>query len=593
MRPLLGLLLCLPLLAQMPVRDSRNTIINNTDTHFTPRVYKTLAEWEARRAYLRKQILSAAGLLPMPAKTDLHPQIFGRIENRDYSIEKVLIETLPGYYLGGNLYRPLKPTPAGGFPAVVSAHGHWNYGRLEHTTIASIPARAINLARQGYVVFAYDQVGYNDTIQTPHDFGGLKEDLWAFNPLTLQFWNGIRAVDFVESLPGVNRNMVGATGASGGATQTFLLAAVDDRIQFSAPANMISAIMQGGAECENAPNLRVDTFNVEIGAMMAPRPMLMVSATGDWTKNTPTEEFPAIRAIYALYDKAANVETLHLDAPHNYNQQNREAMYRFFGKHVLGDGDAAHFKERPIRLEKLQDMLALHNRTLPAGALTFDGLWAEWVQRAKSQVNVISDRDTLREMLSFSLLCEWPAEVLNRAAERGPIEGKEADGVKVMLSRLGKGDRVPGIWIQGKGPAALVVDPDGAAAARTSPEVAQLLAAGRPVLMIDAFQTGAAVAPRDRSGKFFTTFNKTDDANRVQDILTALAWIKTPNTDLVGIGKAAVWCLFAAAVAPQSVPLKADLGSFSGSDQDYLDRFFVPGIQRAGGLRAARLLAGR
>src|SRR5438270_888288 len=115
---------------------------------------------------------------------------------------------------------------------------------------ASVPARAINLAQQGYVVFAYDQVGYNDTIQTPHDFGGRKEDLWSFGPLGVQLWNGIRAVDFIESLPGVNRAKIGATGASGGATQTFLLAAVDDRIQFSAPANMISAIYQGGAMCE-------------------------------------------------------------------------------------------------------------------------------------------------------------------------------------------------------------------------------------------------------------------------------------------------------------------------------------------------------
>jgi dienelactone hydrolase len=590
----LAALFCLPLPAQVPAQDSRNTNIPNTDTHFMPRVYKTLAQWEARRAYLRKQILSAAGLLPLPARNDLHAQVFGRIQNLDYSIEKVLIETLPGYYLGGNLYRPLKPAPAGGFPAVVSPHGHWNYGRLEHTTIASIPARAINLARQGYVVFAYDQVGYNDTIQTPHEFGGAREDLWSFGPLGVQFWNGIRAVDFVGSLPEVNREKIGATGASGGATQTFLLAAVDDRIRFSAPANMISAIMQGGAMCENAPNLRVDTFNVEIGAMMAPRPMLMVSATGDWTKNTPTEEFPAIREIYALYDKAANVETLHLDAPHNYNQQNREAMYRFFGKHVLGDADASRFKEKSIRVEKLQDMLALHNHTLPGNALTLDGLFAEWVRMAKAQAAALAttqDRNALREMLSYSLLAEWPAEVLSQ------MGSEKADGEKILLSRPGKADRVPGIWLKGTGPVALVVSPEGAAAARKSPAVARLVAAGRPVLMIDAFQTGSAVAPRDRSGKFFTAFNKTDDANRVQDILTALAWVnrepaKTPNTELIGIGKAGVWCLFAAAVAGQRVQLKADLSGFNGTDQDFLDRFFVPGIQRAGGLQAARILAG-
>src|SRR5258707_14300632 len=133
MRMLLTLLVCGALraqsqapMSQIPANDARNPEIPNTDTHFTARTYKTLAEWQARRAHLRKQILSAAGLLPMPPKNDLHPQIFGRIENKTYSIEKVLLKTMPGYYLGGNLYRPLKPAPAGGFPAIASPHGHWN-----------------------------------------------------------------------------------------------------------------------------------------------------------------------------------------------------------------------------------------------------------------------------------------------------------------------------------------------------------------------------------------------------------------------------------------------------------------------------------
>ena len=160
--------------AQIPTADSRNTEIPNTDTHFVARTYKTLPEWQARKQALRTQILSAAGLLPLFPKNDLHPQIFGRLQNRDCFIEKVLIETLPGYYLAGNLYTPLATAPAGGFPAIISPHGHWSYGRLENTDIVSIPARAINLARQGYVVFSYDMVGYNDTIQTPHDFGDKK-----------------------------------------------------------------------------------------------------------------------------------------------------------------------------------------------------------------------------------------------------------------------------------------------------------------------------------------------------------------------------------------------------------------------------------
>ena len=268
------------------------------------------------------------------------------------------------------------------------------------------------------------------------------------------------------------------------------------------------------------------------------------------------------------------MEALLLDAPHNYNQANREAMYAFFGKHVLGEKDPAKLKEQPIRVEKLQDMLALHNRTLPANALTFQQLFDEWVRLAKEQTG------NPRERLAYALAADWPSEVLS-----------QVDGGRILLGRPGQGDRIPGIWVKGSNPPVLVIHPDGAEAARRTPEVARLIESGRSVLMIDAFQTGSAVAPRDRSVRNFLTFNKSDDANRVQDILTALAWLNTPHTRLIGLGKAAVWCLFAAALSRQPVDLQADLGGFTGADQDYIDSFFVPGIQRAGGLRAARQLA--
>src|SRR5271165_3129990 len=146
----------------------------------------------------------------------------------------------------------------------------------------------------------------------------------------MQLWDSIRVVDFLESLPEVNR--IGATGASGGATQILMLQAIDNRIQFSAPVNMISSIYQGGSPCENAPLLRIGTNNMEIAALMAPRPMLMVSTTQDWTKNTPRVEFPALQAMYRLYDKEANIQSVQIDAPHNYNRDSREAVYRFFAK---------------------------------------------------------------------------------------------------------------------------------------------------------------------------------------------------------------------------------------------------------------------
>jgi dienelactone hydrolase len=557
-------------------QDARNADIPGTNTHFRMPAYSTLDAWKARAEYLRKQILSAAGLLPLPRKTPLNPQIFGRIENQDYSIEKVYLETMPGYYLGGNLYRPLGRS--GKFPGVVTPHGHWNYGRLEHQPLGSIPARCINLARQGYVVFAYDMVGYNDTVQTPHAFGGPREQLWGFGPLGLQLWNSIRAVDFVSSLPDVDPARIGATGASGGGTQTFLLTAVDDRVRVAAPVNMLSAIMQGGSPCENAANLRVGAFNLEFGAMTAPRPLLMVAATGDWTKNTPVEEFPAVQGIYKLYGKPELVESVQFQAEHNYNKDSREAVYRFFAKHLLGDSDASKYAEKEIRVEKLQDMLVFHGRALPHNALNYAGIFDQWIAAARGQSEAIRDRAEMRERLAFALMSEWP----------GRVESKTENG-RTVLARDGRGDRIPAIWRPGAGGATLIVHPDGA-------EAALKTAAGSgAVLAIDAFQTGTAAAPRDRSDQFFLTFNKSDDANRVQDILTALRFLEQSGASeirLRGVGRAGVWCLFAAAVAPLRVSVDGDLGGFTGSDQEFIDRFFVPGIQRAGGLGAAKTLAG-
>src|SRR6185437_2625732 len=100
------LLLAIAAPAQVPSQDARNLDPPNTDTHFKPTVYRNLAEWEARREHLRRQILSAAGLMPLFPKADLHPRIFGLVRHGDYTVEKVLLETLPGYYLAGNLYRP-------------------------------------------------------------------------------------------------------------------------------------------------------------------------------------------------------------------------------------------------------------------------------------------------------------------------------------------------------------------------------------------------------------------------------------------------------------------------------------------------------
>src|SRR5690348_14404117 len=195
---------------RIPEHDIRNTVLDSR-THYTMPTPSTREAWLERAAFLRKQILASAGLLPTPEKNPLNAQIFGRLERGGYSVEKVLLETYPGFYLGGNLYRPLGKQ--GPFPAIVTPHGHWPYGRLENSAEVSVPGRCINLARQGYVVFSYDMVGYNDTNQFPHGdsgphLGGPREDLWSINVMGLQLWDSIRAVDFVSSLADVDATRI-------------------------------------------------------------------------------------------------------------------------------------------------------------------------------------------------------------------------------------------------------------------------------------------------------------------------------------------------------------------------------------------------
>jgi hypothetical protein len=141
-----------------------------------------------------------------------------------------------------------------------------------------------------------------------------------------------------------------------------------------------------------------------------------------------------------------------------------------------------------------------------------------------------------------------------------------------------------------------VVHPGGAVVALRTKLVGQVLRSGRPVLLMDAFVSNPVRVQKQRWDQYFLSYNRTDHADRVQDILTALAFLKTQDRgtpELIGLGEAGIWRLFAAAIVPMALDVVADLKGFSGSDQDFRDRFFVPGIQRAGGLSAALRLVNR
>ncbi|MBA3439480.1 MAG: acetylxylan esterase [Pyrinomonadaceae bacterium] len=576
--------------------------------------YQTKQEWLARAEHLRRQILTSAGLLPMPPKPPLNARIFDRIERSDYTIEKVYFESHRGFFVTGNLYRPRgQGNPR---PAILTPHGHWAYGRLENTDMCSGPARAINFARQGYVVFTYDMIGYNDSTQLAHSFGGQREELWGINLAGLQLWNSIRAVDFLSSLPDVDRERIACTGESGGGTQTFLLMAVDDRIKFGAPVNMVSAHMQGGCLCENMPGLRIDTFNVELAALAAPRPLLLVSATGDWTRDTLAVEYPAIKSVYRLLDAEDKVHAVQMNAEHNYNKESREAVYAWFGRWLLGTSDEGGLKEKSFKAEMPPQLLVFYGLEQPKSSVNAGSLTSHLIESAEKQLDALKPKDKagldefrkqMEPVLAQTLGASLPAlndmEVWKGEQARARYFTVE----RFLIGRIGKGDRVPAtVWMPSRRnrtkTATLIVHEDGRApltnleGVSPGPVVAELLRKGHVVMAIDCFQTGEAKGARAKEVQFFTTYNRTDDANRVQDILTAIAHLRNrpdvAQINLIGTGRAGLWCLLARGLAPQISRTVVDVAQFDNtSDEAFLKELFTPGLRRAGELRTAAALA--
>jgi dienelactone hydrolase len=288
----------------------------------------------------------------------------------DYSVESVFFESVPGFFVTGNLYRPKNAVKK--IPAILCPYGHFRNGRFldnDQKTVAEMIARGeesepsnarsplqahcVHLARMGCVVFHYDMIGYADSTQIPYEVAHFSRNRreqdnnpegWLFfspraemqnqSIMGLQTWNSIRALDLVQSLDDVDRERIGVTGCSGGGTQTFILAALDERVKAAFAAAMVSTGMQGGCTCENACNLRTITGNVEIAAMFAPKPMGL-SAANDWTKTMPMDGYPQLQQLWQMLDTPENVFLApSLTMPHGYNQHARRAMYAWFNRHL-------------------------------------------------------------------------------------------------------------------------------------------------------------------------------------------------------------------------------------------------------------------
>ncbi len=290
----------------------------------------SLNDWTQRADLIRQNLRKGMELETLPKRTPLNPHFRNKKKMDGYTVEAVIFESVPGFFVTGNLYKPSGKFKSQSLPVVLCTHGHSKDTESGGRFSKNMQARCAALAKMGAIVFSYDMIGYGESVQVPHDFE---------KTLQVQTWNSMRVIDFLLSLKEADPNHIAVTGESGGGTQSFMLTALDDRIKVSVPVVMVSAHFFGGCTCESGmPVHRMgDTVfsNVQIACLAAPRPMLLVSDGADWTKNTEKVEYPFAKRIYELYNKDSLVENVHLaNEGHDYGESKRFATYQFLAKHL-------------------------------------------------------------------------------------------------------------------------------------------------------------------------------------------------------------------------------------------------------------------
>ncbi len=626
--------------------DSRLGPLKDLNGYFPFAAPQSVQSWEPRREFVRRQLLVSQGLWPMPTKSPLNSVIHGKIDQGDYTIEKVYFESAPGFFVTGNLYRPKNLT--GKAPAVIFPHGHWKDARFliqpdkyVREEIASGQERfveggksrfqsmCVQLARMGCVVWQIDALSDSDSIQFSaeviHKFAKQRPEMnraegWGlYSPqaeanlqsvMGLQTLNLVRSVDFVLGLPDVDPSRLAVTGSSGGGTQTMLLAAADPRVALSYPVVMVSTAMQGGCTCENATLLRVNSGNVEIAALFAPKPQGMNTAN-DWTKELATKGFPDLQKLYGLYGKKDFVTLQRGEHfPHNYNAVTRSGFYALLNKHFKLGFEAPIIERdyQPLPKEKLTVWDDAHPAP-KAGDPEFERGLLKWLKTdAQQQLQALAQTDEGREKVlrpAIETLIGRPY------AQAGAVTFPDASTqwrdshfrTQGRLLNATYGEEVAVDWLQPTKPTGEVViwlDDAGKGSARLPdgsirPELQELIDRGVGVLTADLFlqddkklkQTRVVTGPREVPAYTYG-YNHALFAQRVHDVMTITSYLLTPRdasqppikkVSLAGFGQMGAIAAAARAVTGGAIAKAAvDTGGFRfGQLLDYRHPMFLPG----------------
>jgi hypothetical protein len=530
---------------QLP-SDSRLGPLKDKDGYFPFTPPKSAEEWEERAERMRRQVLVANGLWPMPEKTPLHAVVYGRVERDGYTVDKVYFESYPGHFVTGNLYRPKEHAET--IPGVLCPYGHWPGGRFNEETEAAaqtqidaeaekhiasarhfVQAYPAQLARMGCVAFQYDMEGYCDSVQipmqvahqhaqwrpgmdTPHDWGffSAPADLRLESIMGLQTYNSIRALDFLCELPEVDPKRLAVTGASSGGTQTLMVCAADPRVSVAVPVVMVSTAMQGGCVCENCELLRLGAGNVDFAALFAPKPLAAIGAN-DWTKEIETKGGPELQELYTLLGAKDNVLVKKFDFPHNYNYVSRSEMYQWMNKQLKLGLKEPVVEEDFVPLSRAEMTVWDQKHPRPRGGEDYERELVQiMTEDSQRQLEKLAATDE-KSLANFRHIVggAWQIIIDRGISKPGDVEFQQISGTikperenfigkKGLLRYKPEQEEIPAIVLMPKGETrrtAIWLDPTGKAAlfgadGLPRPAIRKLLDAGIQVVGLDLLYQG-------------------------------------------------------------------------------------------------------
>lgn len=561
-----------------------------------------------------RRIRLSAGLEPGIEFLPLDPHVTSPRVIDGVTISDVEIHTLPGLRLTGNFFLPEKFS--GKLPGILCPHGHWPAGRVHHAPNGGVIMRCMELARLGFAVFAYDMVGYNDNNDIPHrdwDPATVRSCYHnGISPFGLQTANSMRAVDFIASHPAVDPGRIGCTGASGGASQTWFISVLDQRIKVICPVCMLSLHFAGGCVCEEGPLLRTRGLtSFDIVASLAPRPILLPSVTGDWTNMNPDYEIPKLKEVYKLYYAEEKVEHFHCEDGHNYNQRTREHVYAWLVRELQGK-DAGEIipestdkvptpeqlwhggiKPEAASAESFAKVLPQLEKCYTGTALEYGNDLSAWQNR---------NCDLLRQMLER----EFPVSDVAERVTHGEWKFKDHSVHSRMISRRGEGDAIMGMLIkpyavqEEKNALIFPVEDsvldyfnDGPRKAVTE----SLTKLNARTLLFELQCSGFRAAQLEHSWRrennpVDPAFNDSFFAMRVQDIVTCAVLMKERKYRIILTGPAVNTPALLAAAALLGAPAVIDL---AGVDEKCWEEKFnsQPLMGKLGGLKGVAMLNAR